>query len=694
MGKEIKSGVFAEYAEKYFESGMNVLPVVGKQPVQGLKWQHWQTVRQTQQDIEVLVKRFGNSPGIGVIMGKVSGVVAFDFDYKWCEAIKDFGLDSNAFNEDQRKVMNLVDRVIKPYAVRKKGVHGFTAFFKWRDGMKPVTCDRHGTRLFDFKANGQVVVPPSWHSNDFAQEPIYYVYEMGDLVHDADELTELDFGKILDLKEQLTVLKPGSSVAKTRHATLLFAALDWFKLGASKKSVAERLVKLDFEKHSGDEKGVYLLSQHCISQSDALKSAQHWVERIWTFFVNKNGLEKNEKKSVTPSKEGWEYFIEMPFESVRRDLVSGAVKARKKKTAEWKDLIAWEPDLKIQARELGVPVSQVKERLDSFCLNHEGQDFLCDIPAWDGIPRVRAHCDRIHSTDFDKNEFFMIFKRWCVQMLRRAFDPMVQNECLIFKGKQGIGKDTWMDDLFNHFQPYYGTPMIGRDAKEFSDAVSRLLVAKIPEFERTETLSIAELKNVITTSSAFFRRPYAQSAEYHKISCSFIASSNSLDLLRDSTGNRRFVVVEIGELQKVQRVSKADSVQMLAEIYNWFLKKEDVRLSNELEFKILQKLNLIGPPDIEYEIACLLAKRLIERFGATDKIRVGDADATTIVLGVCREYNSKEISARKIQMIANHYFGGQGRVDGKMGKIYLKHRIAALLQGDSKYIDAPWSELN
>jgi hypothetical protein len=69
-------------AKKYFEAGFNVFPIMGKQPL--VKWEKWQTERQTQEEFSTL--DFSNCNGLGVICGTKNNdnyhLAVIDFDVK------------------------------------------------------------------------------------------------------------------------------------------------------------------------------------------------------------------------------------------------------------------------------------------------------------------------------------------------------------------------------------------------------------------------------------------------------------------------------------------------------------------------------------------------------------------------------------------------------------------------------------
>ena len=73
-------GIFADYAPKYYELGLNVMPVVGKgQPIEN-GYTKWSKERISEDYFEKMILKNPDT-NIGLLTGECSGVIGFDFDY-------------------------------------------------------------------------------------------------------------------------------------------------------------------------------------------------------------------------------------------------------------------------------------------------------------------------------------------------------------------------------------------------------------------------------------------------------------------------------------------------------------------------------------------------------------------------------------------------------------------------------------
>jgi hypothetical protein len=77
-----KTNEIKDKAKEYFEAGLNIFPIVEKQPL--AKWESWQTERQTQEEFNAL--NFFNCTGLGLVCGTKNRenyhLAVIDFDIK------------------------------------------------------------------------------------------------------------------------------------------------------------------------------------------------------------------------------------------------------------------------------------------------------------------------------------------------------------------------------------------------------------------------------------------------------------------------------------------------------------------------------------------------------------------------------------------------------------------------------------
>lgn len=179
-------------------------------------------------------------------------------------------------------------------------------------------------------------------------------------------------------------------------------------------------------------------------------------------------------------------------------------------------------------------------------------EFLVDIPEWDGQDRISAMAYLMKlkpDAGITEEAFSELLKEWCALMFQRLHDPMIQNRILVLQGGQGIGKDTWTSMLVDGLGQFSVPLNVVGDEKDTYLQLHRGLVMKISEFDKTSKTEVSTLKDIITAPKTDLRAPYDKDARLRLCRCSFISSANVDDILRDYTGNRRFMIFEVESIE-------------------------------------------------------------------------------------------------------------------------------------------------
>ena len=130
---------------------------------------------------------------------------------------------------------------------------------------------------------------------------------------------------------------------------------------------------------------------------------------------------------------------------------------------------------------------------------------------------------------------------------------------LIFKGEQGKGKTRWFRSLM---PKEYNTEFF-KDGEQLNptskDDVSKLIsywLVELGEIGATMKKSDRDsLKAWITSPSDEYRSPYARKAEKYPRRTFICGTVNDDEFLRDETGNRRFVVMNVDRLNHTHNVN-------------------------------------------------------------------------------------------------------------------------------------------
>jgi hypothetical protein len=570
-----------------------------------LEWSKWCSIPASESELEQMVARFGSVDKIGMPLGPANGLVAFDFDYGY-DKVKST-IDEKEFAKDLKNIERKVLSVLPYTPARKVGRKGFTAFYKWNSSLVNMQINRNGVRLFDFLSDGrQTILPPSVHSMD-GEKVIKYRWIEQDILHCKDEIPTIDMDMIRELAMLLGT--KDAAVPSGRHSKLFWYAVGMIKIEKDKDRLADLMVAKDIEMNGSDPKGPYLSDVAHNKTKDARVNAAHWLGRILKF----NEKFSTEVKEVKLNDDAWAYFFKRSFFDLRKDILSKKIFVKRDGVAPWESFEPLDGVLRAFAGDSGLAKSAVKDEMARFSFMKTDLDFLCDLPKWDGTDYVGAYARGLRSPEFNSSEISEIFMEWGANIFARIKSSKNQNTCIILKGEQNMGKDTFVRNMLEGFSPYYELISPPSTQKDWLEIVSRLFIVHIEEFDQTAKVDMPFLKSLITQPSTFFRESYGRDPNRKTTAPSFISTANPDDFLRDPTGNRRFVVIPLDGISF--DYPKGVSPQILSQFRAAF-EAGDYRASKSTDEKIKAIITRMTPDGSEPWIEDLWRELFETRFPA------------------------------------------------------------------------------
>lgn len=160
---------------------------------------------------------------------------------------------------------------------------------------------------------------------------------------------------------------------------------------------------------------------------------------------------------------------------------------------------------------------------------------------------IKDYTDAIQLIDEREREFFEeCFRKWFVGILTAIYPSEYCNQLvMILIGRQGLRKSYFLNKLIPERLRKYLKVGLERNDKDIAKALSDHLLINIDEFESFNKQDIDFLKSIITQTEFDLRLPYRRNNSILKKRASFMASSNNSGILRDMTGNRRFLPFEV-----------------------------------------------------------------------------------------------------------------------------------------------------
>ncbi|QBN20262.1 VapE domain-containing protein [Flavobacterium nackdongense] len=182
-----------------------------------------------------------------------------------------------------------------------------------------------------------------------------------------------------------------------------------------------------------------------------------------------------------------------------------------------------------------------------FCvLFNPFEDYFFNLPTYDEkTDYISELANTITTTKQDLWQ--QCFKKWLVAMVGCVLDDKVINHTVIvFSGKQGLGKTTWVEKLVpKPLKEYLFSGTINPNNKDTLVQLSECMLINLDELENLNRSEIGSLKEIITKTQIRMRKAYGHNNETMPRRASFAGSVNTAQFLNDSTGSRRFLCFEL-----------------------------------------------------------------------------------------------------------------------------------------------------
>lgn len=172
---------------------------------------------------------------------------------------------------------------------------------------------------------------------------------------------------------------------------------------------------------------------------------------------------------------------------------------------------------------------------------------------WDGISRVNTLLIDYFGAEDNAYTRAAIRKMLCAA-IARIFHPGTKFDmALILVGPQETYKSTFVKRLGkNWFSDTFSTVQ----GKESFEQIQGAWLVEIAELSGLKKAEVETIKHYITKCEDSFRPAYGRTIETYKRQCVFFGTTNSKDFLRDPTGNRRFLPIDVRPEYATKNVAK------------------------------------------------------------------------------------------------------------------------------------------
>ncbi|MCS3171760.1 DUF3874 domain-containing protein [Bacteroides thetaiotaomicron] len=267
------------------------------------------------------------------------------------------------------------------------------------------------------------------------------------------------------------------------------------------------------------------------------------------------------------------------------------------------------------------------------------EDFLFGLDVrWDGHDRIRELAARVPCNN---RHWADLFYRWFLNMVAhwRQTDRKYAN-CTVplLVGPQAYRKSTFCRSLLPpELQAYYTDRIDFSNKRDAEISLNRFALINMDEFDQNRVNQQAFLKHIFQKPIVNVRRPHGTATQEMRRYASFIGTSNHKDLLTDTSGSRRYIVVDVtGPIDCSPIDYEQLYAQAMHDLYKgeryWF-DPEDEKVMNESnqEFQVMPIAEQLFH---EYfraategeECEQFLAIEILEQVQHDSKIRVSDCN--------------------------------------------------------------------
>ena len=213
---------------------------------------------------------------------------------------------------------------------------------------------------------------------------------------------------------------------------------------------------------------------------------------------------------------------------------------------------------------------------------HPVREYL-ESCTWDGVPRVETLLvDYLGAEDTPYTR--AVTRKALAAAVARIFRPGCKFDYMLtIRGRQGLGKSAiiaklggeWFSDTFSTMQ-----------GKEAYEQVLGVWIMEVGELAGMRKAEAETIKLYISKQSDRFRPAYGRRLQEFPRQCIFIGTTNETQFLRDTTGNRRFWVVDTPNVpaRDMWKELTPETVRLIwAEAVELYRKGEPLYLPKELE---------------------------------------------------------------------------------------------------------------
>ncbi len=275
----------------------------------------------------------------------------------------------------------------------------------------------------------------------------------------------------------------------------------------------------------------------------------------------------------------------------RYNTVLGKLEFKTLKATKWKPMTDFSENSilrEILKAKVKCSINSLRNLLHSdYCEMYDPfEDYFNNLPEnSDETDYIELLADTITTTKQDL--WRVCFKKWFVAMVACVLDEKQVNQTVIvFSGKQGLGKTTWIEKLMpKQLKEYIFSGTINPNNKDTLIHLAECMLINLDELENLNRSEIGSLKEIITKTHIRMRKAYGHNNENMPRRASFAGSVNTAQFLNDTTGSRRFLCFEVEHIEYTHNIDinkvYAQAVQLKEDGFRHWFNQEEIKEINQ-----------------------------------------------------------------------------------------------------------------
>lgn len=162
--------------------------------------------------------------------------------------------------------------------------------------------------------------------------------------------------------------------------------------------------------------------------------------------------------------------------------------------------------------------------------------------SWDGEPRMDTLLiDWLGAQDTSYTR--AVTRKALVGAVKRVFEPGCKHDhMLVLLGAQGTGKSTLLHRLGGK---WFSDSLVSVTGKDAYEQLQGVWIMEMAELAATRKADVENVKQFVSKQVDNYRAAYGRRTQEHPRQCAFFGTTNEQEFIRDTTGGRRYWVVEI-----------------------------------------------------------------------------------------------------------------------------------------------------